>query len=39
MSRSMIESHGGKLSIERRSAGNTVFSFSLPLADPKEGPP
>lgn len=39
MSRSMIESHGGKLWIERRSAGNTVFSFSLPLADPKEGQP
>lgn len=39
MSRSMIESHGGKLWIERRSAGNTVFSFSLPIADFKEGPP
>ncbi len=39
MSRSMIESHGGKLWIERRSAGNTVFGFSLPLADPREGTP
>ncbi len=37
MSRSMIESHGGELWIERHAAGGTVFNFSLPLADIKEG--
>jgi signal transduction histidine kinase len=36
MSRSMIESHGGELWIERNAAGGTVFHFSLPLADAKE---
>ncbi|MDB5809337.1 MAG: hypothetical protein JWN94_1459 [Betaproteobacteria bacterium] len=35
MSRSMIESHGGQLWIERQAAG-TVFKFSLPCADAKE---
>jgi two-component system sensor kinase FixL len=37
MSRSMIESHGGELWIERGAAGGTVFHFSLPLADTREG--
>jgi PAS domain S-box-containing protein len=32
MSRSMIESHGGKLWAERGSGGGTVFHFSLPVA-------
>lgn len=36
MSRSMIESHGGKLWIDRGGAGGTVFCFSLPTADLKE---
>ena len=35
MSRSMIESHGGELWIERGAAGGTVFHFSLPTADVK----
>ncbi len=37
MSRSMIESHGGELWIERAAAGGTIFNFSLPLADTREG--
>jgi two-component system sensor kinase FixL len=39
MSRSMIESHGGKLWLQRHAAGDTVFGFCLPLADIKESPP
>ncbi len=37
MSRSMIESHGGELWIERSAVSGTVFHFSLPIADLKEG--
>lgn len=37
MSRSMIESHGGALWLERPSAGDTAFCFTLPLADTREG--
>jgi signal transduction histidine kinase len=39
MSRSMIESHGGALWLERPSAGDTAFCFTLPLADTREGAP
>jgi PAS domain S-box-containing protein len=37
MSRSMIESHGGKLWSQRAAAGGTVFYFSLPVAQQQEG--
>jgi PAS domain S-box-containing protein len=36
MSRSMIESHGGKLWIETAATGGTMFCFSLPIANPQE---
>lgn len=39
MSRSMIESHGGSLWLERPSPGDTAFCFTLPLADTREGTP
>ena len=36
MSRSMIESQGGQLWIERSAVEGTIFHFSLPIADSKE---
>jgi two-component system sensor kinase FixL len=30
--RSIIEGHGGRLSVEANPAGGTIFRFSLPVA-------
>ena len=38
ISRSLVESQDGRMSVERNAAGGTTFRFTLPLA-PAGGPP
>lgn len=37
ISKALVEAHGGRMSAEPRDGGGSIFSFTLPLTQPKTG--